>query len=141
MRHGLLAICLLLSICLGVSFVCADSAGYPDLVGKWTGNSSGYYAGADVLYNETDGMPFTLTIPKQEGRTFKGSIETSSERYQGNFTLSGIIDHDMTTIYLAENGTGMDVAHIISPTDIEFIALDLKDGSTMVVNFTKKTNS
>ena len=131
-------VCVLLCGCLGLSLASAESTEYPDLVGTWTGVSSGYFQGEGMLFNETQGLPYTMTIPEQQGRVFKGSLETSSEHFQGNYTFSGIIDHDKTTIYVAEKGTGVDIGHIVSPTEIEFIGLDLDDSSSMVINFTKK---
>ena len=138
MRVGLLTACLLLCGCFGLSLVCAESPDYPDLVGTWTGVSSGYYEKDDIFFNETAGFNYTLTIPEQHGPVFKGSLDASGENYTANFTFSGIIDHDMTTLYIAEKGTGMDIAHIVSPTKIEFIGLGLDDSSTMVVDLTKK---
>lgn len=138
MRQGFFIACLLLFGCLGVSLVCAESTEYPDLVGTWTGISSGYYEGDDLLFNETMGVNYILTIPEQKERVFKGSLNASAENYQENFTFSGIIDHDMTTLYIAEKGTGMDIAHIISPTEIEFIGLGLEDSSTALINFKKE---
>ena len=138
MRRTLLIAGLLLFGCLGLSLVCADSPGYPDLVGTWTGLSSGYYEKMDMLFNETDGLTYAMTIPEQQGRIFKGSIEVSGEDFQANYTFSGIIDHDMSTFYLAEKDTGMDIGHIISPTEIELIGLDLNSSSTVLINLTKK---
>ena len=138
MRRTLLIAGLLLCGCFGLSVVCADTAEYPALVGTWTGVSSGYHGEEDMFYNETLDMTYTIKIAEQQGRVLKGSMEVSEEYFQGNYTFSGIIDHDMTTIYMAEKGTGMDIVHIISPTKIEFIGLDLENGSTMAVNFTKE---
>ncbi|MDD1723550.1 MAG: hypothetical protein LUQ07_00305 [Methanospirillum sp.] len=138
MRIDLLIACLLLCGCFGLSQVCAESTEYPDLVGTWAGVSSGYYEEDDLFFNETGGVNYTLTIPEQQGRVFKGSLDASGENYQANFTLSGIIDHDMTTLYIAEKGTGMDIAHIISPTEIEFIGLGLDDSSTALINLKKE---
>ena len=138
MRLGLLIACLLVCGFFGLSLASAESTKYPDLVGTWTGVSSGYYEKDDLFFNETMGFNYTLTIPEQQGQVLKGSLDASGENYQANFTFSGIIDHDMTTIYMAEKGTGMDIAHIISPTEIEFIGLGLDDSSTMVVHFIKK---
>jgi len=138
MRLGLLTACLLLCGCFGLSLACAESTEYPDLVGIWTGVSSGYYEKVDLLFNETQGLPYTMNISEQQGRVFKGSLEASGEDFKANYTFSGIIDHDMTTIYLAEKGTGMDIGHIISPTEIEFICLGLEDSSTALINFIKK---
>ncbi|MFH0968366.1 MAG: hypothetical protein V1862_11855 [Methanobacteriota archaeon] len=136
MRLGLLMACLLLCGCLGLSLACAESTN-PDLVGTWTGVSSGYYERDDLMFNETEGLTYTLTIPEQQGRVFKGSLEASGDNFQANYTFSGIIDHDMTTIYLAEKGTGMDIGYIVSPTEMEFIGLGLEDSSTMLINFIK----
>jgi len=137
MRRGLLIACLLLCGCHGLSLVCAESIN-PDLVGTWTGVSSGYYEKDDLIFNETEGLKYTLTIPEQQGRVFKGSLEASGNHFQANYTFSGIIDHDMTTIYFAEKGTGMDIGHIMSPTELEFIGLGLEDSSTALINFIKK---
>lgn len=138
MRQTLLIAGLLLCGCFGLSLVCAESAEYPDLVGTWTGISSGYNAEDDMFYNETLDMMYTMTIAEQQGRVLKGTMEVSEEYYQGNFTFSGIIDQDMTSIYLAEKGTGMDIVKIISPTEIDFIGLDLENGSSMAVQFIKE---
>jgi len=138
MRLSLLMACLLLCGCSGLSIVCADSTEYPNLVGTWMGVSSGYYAKDDLLFNESQGLPYTMTIPEQQGRVFKGSLNATGEHFQANYTFSGIIGHDKTTLYLAEKGTGMDVGYLVSPTDIEFIGLGLEDSSTMVLNFIKK---
>lgn len=138
MRPSLLITVLLLCSCFGVSLVGAESTEYPDLVGTWTGVSSGYYAKMDMIFNESDGLPYTMIIPEQQGRVFKGSLEAFGEHFQANYTFSGIIDNDMTTFYLAENGTGMDIGHIISPTEIELIGLDLDDSSTALITFIKE---
>ena len=128
---------LMLCSCLGFSEVCAESTDFPDLVGTWTGVSSGYYEKMDMFFNETNGLNYTMIIPHQQGRVLTGTIEANGEHFQANYTFSGIIDHDMTTIYMAEKGTGMDIAHIISPTEIELIGLGLEDSSTVVIQFTK----
>ena len=138
MRRTLLIAGLLLCSCFGLSLVCAESIEYPDLVGTWTGISSGYNAEDDMFYNETLDMTYTMIIAEQQGRVLKGKMEVSEEFYQGNFTFSGIIDHEMTTIFFAEKGTGMDIVHIVSPTEIEFIGLDLENGSSMAVQFIKE---
>jgi len=138
MQRTLLIASLLLCCSLGLSLVCADATEYPDLVGTWTGVSSGYHAEEDMFYNETLDMNFTMTIAEQQGRVLKGYTEVSEEYFQGNFTFSGIIDHDMTTVYVAEKGTGMDIFHIISPTEIECIALDLDNSSTAAIIYTKE---
>lgn len=134
---SLIAYCML-CCCVGLPLACADSTHYPDLVGTWTGVSSGYYERHDVLFNESQGLPYTMTILEQQERVFKGYLNTSSDNFDANFTFSGVIDHDMTTIYFAEKGTGMDIGHIISPTEIEFINLGLKDSSTALINFQKE---
>ena len=138
MRRTILIAGLLLCVSLGSSLVCAESTAYPDLVGTWTGVSSGYHAEDEMFYNETLDMMYTLTIAEQQGQALRGTMDISEEYYQANFTFSGIIDHDMTTIYLAEKGTGMDIIHILSPTEIDFIGLDLENGSSMVVHFIKE---
>ncbi|PWR70031.1 hypothetical protein [Methanospirillum lacunae] len=138
MRTGFILACLLLCGCFGCSLVTAESPEYPNLVGTWTGVSSGYYEKMDRIFNETQGLPYTMTIPEQQGRIFKGSLNATGEKFTANYTFSGIIDHDMTTIYLAEKGTGMDIGHIVSPNEIEFIGLGLEDSSTAVINFVRK---
>ena len=138
MRNVVIITCLLLCFCLGISLAGAESTGYPDLVGTWSGVSSGYYAKMDTLFNETQGLPYTMTISKQQGPVFKGFLNATGEEFQANYTFSGVIDHEMTTLYIAEKGTGIDIAHIISPTKIEFIGLDLNDSSTALINFMKK---
>lgn len=138
MRVSLLIACFLLCGWFGLPLTCADSTTYPDLVGTWTGVSSGYYERMDMLFNESQGLPYTMTILEQQGRAFKGYLNTSSDNFNANYTFSGIIDHDMTTIYFAEKGTGMDIGHIMSPTEIEFIALGLEDSSTALINFIKE---
>jgi hypothetical protein len=137
MRLGVLIACFLLCGSLGLTLACAESTEYPDLVGTWTGVSSGYYEKNDVIFNESQGLPYTMTIPEQQGRVFKGYLNATGEHFTANYTFSGIIDHDMTTIYFAEKGTGMDIGHIISPTEIEFIGLDLDDSSTALIQFIK----
>lgn len=79
-----------------------------------------------------------MTISEQQGPVFKGFLNATGEKFQANYTFSGIIDHDMTTLYLAEKGTGMDIVHIISPNEIEFVGLGLEDSSTALINFIKK---
>ncbi len=138
MRFSAIITCLLLCGCFGIPLACAESTGYPDLVGTWTGVSSGYYAKMDMLFNESQGLPYTMTISEQQGPVFKGFLNATGEKFQANYTFSGIIDHDMTTLYLAEKGTGMDIVHIISPTEIEFVGLGLEDSSTALINFIKK---
>ena len=128
---------LLLCGCIGLFPVSAESTEIPNLVGNWTGISAGYSTAPNAgFFNESS---WNLSIVAQHGQVLNGTIAINEQNYQARYVFSGIIDHDMTTLYMAENGTGMDVAHLISPTEIEFIGLGLSDGSSVIVNFTKET--
>ena len=128
---------LLLCGCIGLSQVSAAPE-IPDLVGNWSGVASGYYATENYFFNETNGMNYTLSVHEQHGPVLNGTVSIATTYFQASYVFSGIIDHDMKTLYIAETGTGMDIAHIISPTEIEFIGMDLQNGTSMVVNFTKE---
>lgn len=121
---------LLLVIVVGSSVVSADEGigsgntdVIPNLVGNWTGTSEGY-AWDYGFYGEEYPMEVVLSIIEQKNRVFNGTLFTSGKDYQNTFSFSGIIDHDMQTLYLTEIGTGYDFGHLLSPDTIELICLD-----------------
>lgn len=138
MKFFLVLVLLLLCCCIGLTQVSAAPE-VPDLVGNWSGVASGYYATENYFFNETNGINYTLSIHEQHGPVFNGTVNIATTHFQASYIFSGIVDHDMKTLYMAEKGTGMDIAHIISPTEIEFIGMDLQSGASMVINFTKET--
>lgn len=110
-----------------ITGVCAAQA--PDLVGNWTGNTTGYF-GADGAYNLLENDSISIAVAEQNDRLFTGSIAYMREGEEIVEDFAGAIGADNKTLYIAES-KGYGLGTIISEDEIELIYLE--DGDTVVV--------
>jgi hypothetical protein len=117
-----------------VSAVHADQGESLDLVGNWTGTSTGHmkYGG----YNETSIFSYRLNIKEQYERCFNGSFYVTVRGKTHTIGFSGVIGRDLQSLYLTEYEGGIDIGKIISPDEIELAYLqDGKKGMAMIERF------
>lgn len=110
---------LLLGIGITTTLTMADETSLPDLVGNWTGTSSGFHAGTG--YFHAGDYQYVLTISHQEGRIFNGTLLVSGLDPTREYPFSGVIAHDMKTLEITEYGTGTDTGYLLSPDEMELI--------------------
>lgn len=112
---------LIMAVCFCLTTVSADIVSVPDLVGNWTGTSSGHYA--EIGYIEEGTYTYTLVIPEQRDRVFNGTLIEEGIDGHREYRFSGIIAPDMKELQIVEYGTGIDMGYLISDTDMELILL------------------
>lgn len=101
----------------------------PDLVGNWTGLTTGYVGGKLV---ENDSI--SLAIVEQNDRLFIGNVTYRRNGTEIVEAFAGAIGLDSKTLYIAEN-KGYGSGAIISDDEIEMIYLE--DGKQGVVAIDK----
>ena len=112
-----------------ITGVCAAQA--PDLVGNWTGNTTGYFD-ADGAYNLLENDSIILAVTEQNDRLFTGSITYTREGEEIVEDFAGAIGADNKTLYIAES-KGYGFGTIISEDEIELIYLaDGENGRTVI---------
>lgn len=110
-----------LLVCVGLPYVSAESSEIPDLVGKWTGNSIGHYA-EEGFINETV-FSYEFVVTEQQGPAFTGNLYETGIHGNASYGFSGVIDHDMKTLYIADYDKGYNTGHLISADEMELILL------------------
>ena len=94
----------LLLVCSGQSYVSAESSEIPFLVGTRAGNSVGHFAEGGFI-NETT-FAYEFVVLEQERRGFTGILYESGIHGNLTYGFSGVIGHDMTTLYVADHEKG-----------------------------------
>ena len=112
---------LLLCTTIGLSFVSADTTEIPDLVGNWTGTSTGHNAVKGYFQEGDYGYVFSVT--EQKGRIFNGTLYVTEKENITAYPYSGVISHDLKSFTIAEYGTGEDFGYLISPGEMELTLL------------------
>ena len=111
--------------------ICAAQA--TDLVGNWTGSTTGY-VGADGAYNLVENDSISFAISEQNDRLFTGSITYTRDGEEIAEGFAGAISTDNKTLYITES-KGYGFGTIISEDEIELIYLE--DGETVVAAIDK----
>ena len=111
----------ILLVCVGLSYVAAESSEFPDLVGTWTGNSVGHYM-VDGFTNET-AFNYEFIVTEQQGPVFTGTLYETGIHGNVSYGFSGVLDHDMKTLYIADHDKGYNTGHLISADEMELILL------------------
>ena len=114
-----------------IAGICAAQA--TDLVGNWTGSTTGY-VGADGAYNlvENDSISFAISV--QNDRLFTGNVTFTRDRETIIEGFTGAIGADNKTLYIAES-KGYGFGSIISDNEIELIYLE--NGETVLAAIDK----
>jgi hypothetical protein len=108
-------------ISTGLSVSAAELSEIPDLVGNWTGTSTGHNA-MDGYFYEGD-FTYVFSVTDQNGRVFNGTLYVADINETTLYPYSGIISYDQKTLVITEYGTGMDTGYLISPEEMELILL------------------
>lgn len=112
----------------------------PDLIGNWTGKSTGYLGGSGFIdYPEGS---YSLNITDQKERFFGGYFV--SPEYNNNQTekvVAGVISSDGTTFYLSEKNEGFSYGKIISPDEIELTYIDSTNQAFACIDYLHKTKN
>ena len=112
----------------------------PDLVGNWTGISSG-----GIIYGPSDytidispgetrfsqGMNRTLVIEEQRGRSFVG-VRFQTDKPENSEVILGVIGFDNQTLYMVDEDGYID-ARLLSPTEIEVIYREVDPEGMLVI--------
>ena len=101
----------------------------PDLLGQWTGPTTGYVEGNGV-FNLAENTSINLSVIEQKDRLFTGNITYTRDGREFSESIAGAIGLDNATLYIAENN-GYGFGKIISENEIEMIYLE--DGVGKVV--------
>jgi len=110
----------------------------PDLVGNWTGTSVGY--DREGGYDSPSNWTFLVSIVEQRGRVFNGTIGYSNignQSLTGSVCFSGVLGHDLESVYITEFDSGYIIGKIIDADTMEFIYLESADGSTAIDTLTR----
>ncbi len=96
---------------------------FPNLVGKWTGQTRIGHSLANGFGSEHGGL--TIDIAKQEGRLFTGNkiikhFDIKKKNVTTKEPISGVITTDGKTLYIADRDFGVTIGNIISEDNIEF---------------------
>ena len=110
--------------------ICAGQL--PDLLGQWTGPTTGYVGGNGV-YNLVENESVNLSVIEQEGRLFTGNISYVRDGTEFSESIAGAIGLDNATLYVAEN-RGYGFGKIISENEIEMIYLEDGEGKVVAVD-------
>ena len=100
--------------------ICAAQA--TDLVGNWTGSTTGY-VGADRAYNLVENDRISFAISEQNDRLFTGNVTYTRDGEKIIEGFAGAIGADNKTLYIAES-KGYGFGTIISDDEIELIYLE-----------------
>jgi len=111
--------------------ICAAQA--TDLVGNWTGSTTGY-VGADGAYNLVENDSISFAIFEQNDRLFTGNVTYTRDGETIIEGFAGAIGADNKTLYIAES-KGYGFGTIISDDEIELIYLE--NGETVVAAIDK----
>lgn len=111
----------LLLVCFGFSYASAESSEIPSLVGSWVGHSVGHFAEGGFINETTFNYEFVVT--EQEGRGFTGTLYETGIHGNNTYGFSGVIAHDMTTLYIADQDKGYNTGHLVSADEMELILL------------------
>jgi hypothetical protein len=104
-----------------------------DLVGNWTGSTTGY-VGADGAYNLVENDSISFAIFEQNDRLFTGNVTYTRDGETNIEGFAGVIGADNKTLYIAES-KGYGFGTIISDDEIELIYLE--NGETVVAAIDK----
>jgi len=114
-----------------ITGICAAQA--TDLVGNWTGSTTGYI-GVDGAFNLVENESISLAIAEQTDRLFTGNITYLRDGKEIVDGFAGSIGADNKTLYIAES-KGYGFGTIISDDEIELIYLE--NGETVVAAIDK----
>ncbi|MBP7069607.1 MAG: hypothetical protein KBA97_00885 [Methanothrix sp.] len=103
-----------------ITGICAAQA--TDLVGNWTGSTTGY-VGADGAYNLVENDSISFAISEQNDRLFTGNVTYTRDGEKIIEGFAGAIGADNKTLYIAES-KGYGFGTIISDDEIELIYLE-----------------
>ena len=110
-----------------------SSAQATDLVGNWTGSTTGY-VGADGAYNLVENDSISFAISEQNDRLFTGNVTYTRDGEKIIEGFAGAIGADNKTLYIAES-KGYGFGTIISDDEIELIYLE--NGETVLAAIDK----
>lgn len=129
---------LILLFWIGISLACAETSPLPDLVGNWTGSSTGHYAGEEGFVDE-EAFVYVFVVEKQVDRAFHGTLYETGIRGEKSYPFSGVIGSDMKTLYMADHDKGYNTGSLIKPDTMELILLvDGSDGLAEVCTLKKE---
>jgi len=114
-----------------ITGICAAQA--TDLVGNWTGSTTGYI-GVDGAFNLVENESISLAIAEQTDRLFTGNITYLRDGKEIVDGFAGSIGADSKTLYIVES-KGYGFGTIISDDEIELIYLE--NGETVVAAIDK----
>ena len=114
-----------------ITGICAAQA--TDLVGNWTGSTTGY-VGADGAYNLVENDSISFAISEQNDRLFTGNVTYTRDGEKIIEGFAGAIGSDNKTLYIAES-KGYGFGTIISDDEIELIYLE--NGETVLAAIDK----
>ena len=114
-----------------IAGICAAQA--TDLVGNWTGSTTGY-VGADGAYNLVENDSISFAISEQNDRLFTGNVTYTRDGETIIEDFVGAIGADNKTLYIAES-KGYGFGTIISDDEIELIYLE--NGKTVLAAIDK----
>jgi hypothetical protein len=114
-----------------IAGICAAQA--TDLVGNWTGSTTGY-VGADGAYNLVENDSICFAISAQNDRLFTGNVTYARDGETIIESFAGAIGVDNKTLYIAES-KGYGFGTIISDDEIELIYLE--NGGTVLAAIDK----
>ena len=123
-------LCLVLMAFLATGVCIAE---VPDLLGNWTGSTTGY-AAKDGFYKLMENDSISLAIVEQKDRLFTGNItymQNGNEMVEG---FAGAIGLDNKTLYIAEFDKGYDLGTIISYDEIELMYLEDGENGTAAID-------
>lgn len=126
-----------LLLSFGISSVFAETLSVPDLIGNWTGTSTGHHA--DIGYIGSGTFEYTFIVTDQKDRIFNGTLVEEGINGHNEYQYSGIIGPDMKKLYLAEHGTGLDVGYLLSDNEMELILLVPEERSIAELCTLKRT--
>lgn len=134
---GVLVVVILM-VWAGFSLVSADTQAVPDLVGNWTGTSVGHYAGEEGFIDEGS-FAYNFVIMNQTGLVFSGVLYETGIHGDLFYPFSGVIGHDMKTLYMADHDTGYNTGYLVEPDLMELILLvDGADGLAEVCSMKRE---
>jgi hypothetical protein len=122
-------------ILVGNFLTSADTPKVPDLVGNWTGTSSGHEKVGG--YEGFSDYQLLLSVTEQRDRVFNGTLSfksISTNEIDETVGFSGVIGPDMKSVYISEYDQGISIGLIISPDTLEIIYLETGKNAMAVID-------
>ncbi len=97
----------------------ATAGAIPDLVGNWTGTSTGYVQGTG--FTDYPASTFSMKVTEQKDRIFTGEFIYADANVTVRSRFGGVIDRDGTKLSFAEENGGYSQGTFVAPNEIELI--------------------